>query len=63
MEYRNYREYRTSRAVVIERPYEADIREIRLTEPREDAYVAQTLFSAISMGTDMKTYKGMQHPE
>ena len=59
----DYREYRTSRAVVIERPYVADLREIRLTEPRPEAYVCQTLFSAISTGTDMKSYKGRQHPE
>lgn len=59
----DYRDYRTSRAVVIERPYEAALREIRLTAPRPDAYIAQTLFSAISTGTDMKTYKGQQHPE
>ncbi len=56
-------EFKTTRAVVIERPYEARLREIRLTKPRNDAYVAQTTFSSISSGTDMKTYKGMQHPE
>lgn len=59
----DYRDYKTTRAVVIERPYFADLREIKLTEPRNDAYVAQTFFSSISSGTDMKTYKGMQHPE
>jgi 2-desacetyl-2-hydroxyethyl bacteriochlorophyllide A dehydrogenase len=56
-------DYKTSRAVVIERPYEVRLREIRLTDPRPDAYVAQTTFSSISSGTDMKTYKGLQHPE
>ena len=56
-------DYKTTRAVVIERPYEANLREIKLTEPREDAFVAKTLFSSISTGTDMKTYRGMQHPE
>ena len=59
----NYTDYKTTRAVVIEKPYKANLREIKLTEPREDAYVARTLFSGISTGTDMKTYKGMQHPE
>lgn len=58
-----YTDYKTSRAVVIERPHFAQLREIQLTDPRPDAYVCQTLFSAISTGTDMKTYKGMQHPE
>ena len=56
-------DFKTTRAVVIERPYEANLREIKLTEPKEDAFVAKTLFSSISTGTDMKTYKGMQHPE
>ena len=56
-------EYPTSRAVVIERPFQANLRQIKLTQPRPDAFVAKTLFSAISTGTDMKTYKGMQHPE
>ena len=56
-------EFKTTRAVVIERPYEANLREIKLTEPMSDAYVAKTLYSSISTGTDMKTYHGMQHPE
>lgn len=59
----DYKNYKTTRAVVIERPYYANLRQIKLTEPKLDAYVCQTLFSAISTGTDMKTYKGMQHPE
>lgn len=58
-----YRDYKSSRALVIERPYQVNLREINLTEPKEDAYIAQTLFSAISTGTDMKTYRGLQHPE
>ena len=59
----NYTDYKTTRALVIEKPHLANVRDIKLTEPRPDAYVCQTLFSAISTGTDMKTYKGMQHPE
>ena len=55
--------HKTSRAVVIERPYEANFREIKLTEPMPDAFIAKTTFSSISSGTDMKTYKGQQHPE
>lgn len=55
--------YKTTRAVVIEKPYCANLREIKLTEPGEDAFIAKTLYSSISTGTDMKTYKGMQHPE
>ena len=59
----DYKDYKKTRAVVIERPHYANLREITLTEPKDDAYICQTLFSAISTGTDMKTYKGMQHPE
>ncbi|MEE0866901.1 MAG: zinc-binding dehydrogenase [Clostridia bacterium] len=56
-------DFKTTRAVVIERPFEANVREIKLTEPMADAFVAKTTFSSISTGTDMKTYRGMQHPE
>lgn len=56
-------DYKTTRAVVIERPHFARLRTISLTEPMPDAYVAKTLYSSISSGTDMKTYKGLQHPE
>ena len=59
----DYKDYKKTRAVVIDRPFSAGLREIELTEPREDAFIARTYFSAISTGTDMKTYKGMQHPE
>lgn len=58
-----YQDYRTTRAVVIERPYQAALRQIQLTAPLEDAYIAQTRYSSISSGTDMKTYMGLQHPE
>lgn len=56
-------DYKTSRAIVIEQPREVNLRTIALTKPMPDAYVAQTRFSSISSGTDMKTYKGLQHPE
>lgn len=63
MEKNSIYDYKVSKAVVIERPYVADFREIELSEPKADAYVARTTFSSISSGTDMKTYKGLQHPE
>lgn len=50
-------------ATVIERPFEANFREVILTPKREDTVVCKTTLSAISTGTDMKTYHGMQHPE
>lgn len=60
---RDYKEYPSSRAVVIERPTEVSVREIKLTAPKADAYIAKTVYSSISSGTDMKTYFGDQHPE
>ena len=50
-------------SVVIERPMEASFREVTLTPKRDDTVVAKTRMSAISTGTDMKTYCGRQHPE
>ncbi len=50
-------------ATVIERPMEANFREITLTPKQADTVVCKTRMSAISTGTDMKTYHGMQHPE
>lgn len=50
-------------ATVIERPGEAAFREVELTPKREDTVVCRTHMSAISTGTDMKTYHGLQHPE
>lgn len=50
-------------ATVIERPMEAAFREVILTPKREDTVVCRTRMSAISTGTDMKTYHGLQHPE
>ncbi len=50
-------------ATVIERPGEAAFREVILTPKQADTVVCKTLMSAISTGTDMKTYHGMQHPE
>jgi 2-desacetyl-2-hydroxyethyl bacteriochlorophyllide A dehydrogenase len=47
----------------MERPREVTLRTIQLTEKRPDSIVARTLISAISSGTDMKTYRGEQHPE
>ena len=50
-------------ATVIERPNEANFREVILTPKQEDTVVCKTYMSAISTGTDMKTYHGLQHPE
>lgn len=50
-------------ATVIERPGEAAFRQVTLTPKRDDTVVCKTRMSAISTGTDMKTYLGLQHPE
>jgi 2-desacetyl-2-hydroxyethyl bacteriochlorophyllide A dehydrogenase len=52
-----------TKAIVIERPGEVAFRDVVLTEKCADTVVARTMFSAISAGTDMKTYHGLQHPE
>ncbi len=52
-----------SEAVVIERPFEAGYRKVKLTELTEESIVCRTTMSAISSGTDMKTWRGQQHPE
>ena len=50
-------------ATVLERPNEANFREVTLTPKQEDTVVCKTYMSAISTGTDMKTFHGLQHPE
>lgn len=54
---------KTSKAIVFERPYQAVYRDIELTEITPDSIVCRTTMSAISSGTDMKTWRGQQHPE
>lgn len=52
-----------SEAIVIERPYQAQYRGIALPEITPESIVCRTTMSAISSGTDMKTWRGQQHPE
>jgi 2-desacetyl-2-hydroxyethyl bacteriochlorophyllide A dehydrogenase len=54
---------KTSPAVVIERPFQAAYREIELIPQTPDSILCRTTLSAISSGTDMKTWRGQQHPE
>lgn len=49
--------------IVIERPLKATFREIKSAKVTADSIVCRTTFSAISSGTDMKTWHGQQHPE
>ncbi|OGV51811.1 MAG: zinc-binding dehydrogenase [Lentisphaerae bacterium GWF2_44_16] len=53
----------TSKAIVLERPRRAQLREIKLTEITRSSIVCRTRLSAVSSGTDMKTWRGQQHPE
>ncbi len=59
----DYIDLKRSRAVIIERPGKALLGDAGLTEIQPDSIVAKTMFSAISSGTDMKTWHGQQHPE
>lgn len=52
--------YTESDAVVMERPGEVRFRKVRLSPAQPGAAVAETRLSAISSGTDMKTYFGLQ---
>jgi 2-desacetyl-2-hydroxyethyl bacteriochlorophyllide A dehydrogenase len=52
-----------SKAIVIEKPRHAAFRDIALTEVTPDSIICKTRMSAISSGTDMKTWRGEQHPE
>ena len=56
-------DFKSCKAMVVERPRQVSVREIKLTEPRPGAVIAKTEFSAISSGTDMKTYEGLQPAE
>jgi len=53
----------TSKAIVMERPFEANFRDIKLTKMTAKSIVCRTTLSAISSGTDMKTWRGQQHSE
>jgi NADPH:quinone reductase-like Zn-dependent oxidoreductase len=50
--------YKTSQAIVIERPRMATIREIPLPEVDDTSVVIRTTYSAISTGTEIKVWNG-----
>lgn len=52
-----------SNAIVIERPRVASFRKIKLTSMQNNGIVCRTVMSAISSGTDMKTWMGLQPAE
>jgi len=47
-----------AKAVIIERPFHASVREIRLPEVDESSIVIRTVWSAITTGTELKTWNG-----
>jgi 2-desacetyl-2-hydroxyethyl bacteriochlorophyllide A dehydrogenase len=55
--------YEKSKAIVFERPKEVRLREVEFTPLQDDSIVCRTIMSGISSGTDMKTWRGQQHPE
>jgi 2-desacetyl-2-hydroxyethyl bacteriochlorophyllide A dehydrogenase len=59
----SYAHMKTSPAIVIEKPRKAAYREVKLMPMTEDSILLRTTWSAISSGTDMKTWKGQQHPD
>ncbi len=56
-------DFSTSKAVVIEKPRQVSVRNVKLTPLRPESIVTKTIMSAISTGTDMKTWRGIQAPE
>lgn len=50
--------YKTSKAIVIERPRHAVVKEIPLPEVDENSVVIKTTYSAISTGTEIKVWNG-----
>jgi len=50
--------YDKAKAVIIERPRRASVREIRLPEVDDESIVIRTRYSAISTGTEVKTWNG-----
>jgi 2-desacetyl-2-hydroxyethyl bacteriochlorophyllide A dehydrogenase len=51
--------YKTAKAVVIEKPRQAAIREIPIAPVDDQTVVVKTTYSAISMGTEMKVWSGL----
>lgn len=50
--------YKKAKAVIIEKPLNAVVKEIRLPEVTDESIVIKTTYSAISSGTEVKTWNG-----
>jgi 2-desacetyl-2-hydroxyethyl bacteriochlorophyllide A dehydrogenase len=51
--------YEKSKAIVVEKPHQAVIKEIPIAPMDEETLVVQTTYSAISTGTEMKVWSGL----
>jgi 2-desacetyl-2-hydroxyethyl bacteriochlorophyllide A dehydrogenase len=50
--------FEKAKAVVIDRPFHASVREIRLPEVDDHSIVIRSVYSAITTGTELKTWNG-----
>jgi hypothetical protein len=50
--------YEKAKAIIIKRPGESEIRNIRLAEVDEETIVVKTKYSGISIGTEMAVFNG-----
>ncbi|MFI4911964.1 MAG: zinc-binding dehydrogenase [Sedimentisphaeraceae bacterium JB056] len=50
--------YKTCKAIIIQKPLHAEVKEIKLPEVTDESIVIRTFYSAISSGTEVKTWNG-----
>ncbi|MDD2486043.1 MAG: zinc-binding dehydrogenase [bacterium] len=50
--------FKRAKAIVFERPYKATVKSIRLPAVDDETIVVKTSFSGVSLGTEMKLYRG-----
>ncbi len=51
--------YEKSKAIVVERPSQAEVKDIKLCPIDDDTIVVETKYSAISTGTELKVWSGL----
>ncbi len=51
--------YEKAKAIVVERPSQAQVKEIALAPIDDDTIVVETKYSAISTGTELKVWSGL----
>jgi len=50
--------YEKGKAIILKRPREVELKEIRLAEVDDETIVVKTKYSGISTGTEMAVYRG-----